>query len=258
MKETSSRECLNCGTEVNGSFCSKCGQKIKLTRLTFRSIIIDFLNTVFNIDSPFPRTLIGLFVKPGVIIQEILAGKRKMYYAPVRYLIVCTAISLIISSLIDFDPIENQKAMGESNTNSSQEALEQEEQVSIIAGNFLHQNINYFLFILPFCIAIVTRLFFYKQKLFLAERTVLGLYLSGQTILIMSCFMILTLIDPMFMVIGYLVIMAYFSFGFYQFHDKGNKLWHFVKSFLSGVISYLLYIVVSFALALGIVIVFKI
>ena len=64
------RVCGNCGTELLGETCYRCGQPTKGLVRQFSSIIGDFLDTVLNIDTRVFRTLGPLIVKPGFLTQE--------------------------------------------------------------------------------------------------------------------------------------------------------------------------------------------
>ena len=88
--------CKNCNFEFNGTYCSNCSQSAKANkRLTFKSIIADFLDTVFNLDKGFLYTFWNLLKRPGFVTRSFINGKRKNFTNPTKYLIIATAIQAL-------------------------------------------------------------------------------------------------------------------------------------------------------------------
>ena len=95
--------CKNCGFEFIGSYCPNCSQSVKAnSRLTFKNIIKDFFDTVFNLDKGFFFTFWNLLKQPEFIVQGFISGKRKRFTNPVKYLIIATAIQALSESIIMF------------------------------------------------------------------------------------------------------------------------------------------------------------
>lgn len=228
-------------------FCHNCGQRTKVGRLTIKEILSDFFSSVFNLDAPFPRTLFKLFTQPQYIIKEYLFGKRKTYYAPVKYMVLCLFLNLLIGELIGFDPIENQKAM-------DPRTVDQQSMIGYKAGAFLSQYLNFFLFLQPFAVAIVSKLFFWKSDYNFAERTALGFYVAGQFIVISLLPIFLSKVNPGLFHIMYPLAIFYFTFAFYRFFESRNKFFKVIKSFLTALFSFISYIIVSYTIAYFIVI----
>ncbi len=229
------RKCLNCKLPITANFCSNCGQRKKLPRLTFKEIIKDFLSTVFNVDAPFPKTILGLFKQPHALIKGFINGQRKSFYAPIKYMVLCLFLSLLISKLIGFDPIENQKLI------NGEVSIEDARQRGYEVGNFMAKYLNYFLFIFPFCIALVSKLFFWKHSYNLAERAVFGFYMAGQYVLISVLPTILTLLDPKWMYLINPLGIIYLTIVFYHFFLRKSKIKVFFKSLFAAGISLVLY-----------------
>ncbi len=76
--------CPNCGAATWGEFCFACGQPRKGLIRRFSSILGDFLDTVFSIDSRLLRTLAPLYFKPGHLTCEYISGRRVRYVTPFR------------------------------------------------------------------------------------------------------------------------------------------------------------------------------
>ena len=95
--------CKNCDFEFIGSYCPNCSQSVKAnSRLTFKNIINDFFDNVFNLDKGFFFTIWNLLKQPRFILQGFISGKRKKFTNPVKYLIIATAIQALSQSIIMF------------------------------------------------------------------------------------------------------------------------------------------------------------
>ena len=67
--------CLNCGAELNGMFCHKCGQQATSKTPTVGGFILEYLNNAFIWDPQFFRTIWTLVSRPGRLTNEYLSGK---------------------------------------------------------------------------------------------------------------------------------------------------------------------------------------
>ena len=244
--------CLNCKYLLNDQdhFCSSCRQRTKLGRLTIREIVSKFLSSVFNIDAPFPKTLSRMFFNPHLIVKEFINGRRKSYYAPVKYMVLCLFINILFGEIIGFDPIDNQRAM-DSGT------MDEQSIIGYKAGEFLSKYLNYFLFILPFSIAVISKLFFWKSPYNFAERTAMGFYIAGQFILISIIPISLSKLDPLLMYSMYPISIAYITYALYKFFEMKSKFSRLIFSFFAAFFSFFGYILVAFLIAFFIVIQFN-
>ena len=76
------RDCLNCGSPLNGAYCSSCGQKAHLHR-SLGSLVSDFIQGLFNFEGKIWRTLPMLAWRPGEMTRRYVAGERARYVSPV-------------------------------------------------------------------------------------------------------------------------------------------------------------------------------
>lgn len=67
--------CLNCGTELQGEFCHKCGQEAVSKVPTIKDFIVEYINNAFIWDSQFLSTLWRLLRHPGQLTNEYNEGK---------------------------------------------------------------------------------------------------------------------------------------------------------------------------------------
>jgi hypothetical protein len=88
--------CLNCESKLEGPYCHSCGQPVKGMVRHLKSIVHDFLDTVFEYDSRIWRTLIPLFLMPGQITLDYVAGKRVRFVLPFRLFFVLTVVAFLV------------------------------------------------------------------------------------------------------------------------------------------------------------------
>ncbi|MDG6349387.1 DUF3667 domain-containing protein [Luteimonas sp. 8-5] len=91
--------CQNCGTELLGPHCYKCGQPVHGLVRHFGSIIGDFLDSVFDLDSRTPRTIWPLLAKPGYLTCEYFEGRRVRYVSPVRLFFFLSIVTFFVAQL---------------------------------------------------------------------------------------------------------------------------------------------------------------
>lgn len=78
------KNCLNCGTELNGMYCHICGQQATSKTPTVKGFILEYLNNAFIWDTKFFPTLWTLIRRPGHLTNEFLAGKFTSQEHPLK------------------------------------------------------------------------------------------------------------------------------------------------------------------------------
>lgn len=94
-KYRTENNCLNCGEEVTGKFCSNCGQENVETRENFFHLVGHFISDYLHFDSKFFRSLIPLFARPGFLTKEYWQGRRVHYIHPLRLFFFITILFMI-------------------------------------------------------------------------------------------------------------------------------------------------------------------
>lgn len=84
QKPESKKFCLNCRSELTGSYCAQCGQKDEHLREPFWKLAAHFTGDFFHFDSKFTRTFGPLLWKPGFLTSEFNSGRRARYMKPVQ------------------------------------------------------------------------------------------------------------------------------------------------------------------------------
>jgi hypothetical protein len=88
-------DCLNCGAQVLGKFCSNCGQENVEVHENFFHLAGHFISDYLHFDSKFFRSLIPLFIRPGFLTKEYWQGRRVHYIHPLRMFFFITIIFMI-------------------------------------------------------------------------------------------------------------------------------------------------------------------
>lgn len=96
MPATNGGVCLNCGAELFGSFCHRCGQEAVDRRRPLRALVSDALGDFFAFDSRLVRTLGPLFLRPGFLTAEWARGRRTRYVPPLRLYVFTAAIFFFV------------------------------------------------------------------------------------------------------------------------------------------------------------------
>jgi Protein of unknown function (DUF3667) len=87
--------CLNCGTAVTDKFCPHCGQKAGVKRLNWKTLVEE-IRYWYNLDNGFLKTTLELALRPGRLYKNYLDGKRKRYYEPISFLLICITTFLVV------------------------------------------------------------------------------------------------------------------------------------------------------------------
>ena len=90
--------CKNCDTALDDVFCPHCGQKNVDLGRPILELAGELIRETFDVDGRMFRTLRLLFVRPGALTREYLAGHRQRYTPPLRlYLVISVLFFLAMS-----------------------------------------------------------------------------------------------------------------------------------------------------------------
>lgn len=90
--------CLNCESLLQGPPCHACGQRSLDGRLTLRLFLTEAVRHL-TFEQGFLGTVVGMTRQPGRVIRSYINGRRRRYVHPIRYMILCAALSLLLFPL---------------------------------------------------------------------------------------------------------------------------------------------------------------
>lgn len=93
--------CLNCGAAVTGSFCAACGQKVRQPDPTLGEFLRESTIEVTNLDGRVPATFKTLFLNPGALTVDWLAGRRARWLTPLRVYLICSIAYFVSVPLVE-------------------------------------------------------------------------------------------------------------------------------------------------------------
>ncbi len=183
-----------------------------LPRLTLRQIMHDLATRFFSLESGWLRTFKELFTEPGQMIRRYIEGERLVYANPFAYLLVATAISVVIQSLVGFQATMIESTLSNPELTPGQVAIIQDLQ-RLLFKHMLYMSLG---ILIPF--AVMLRLFFRRSGFNLAEMAVFALYTVGHTALFA---VVLLPLGKLFSlhpaVLGVPVTLVYFSYAAVRF-----------------------------------------
>ena len=101
------KQCLNCGENLQGVYCHKCGQQATNPTPKVWEFILEYMNNAFIWDSKCFPTIWHLIRRPGYLTNEFNAGKFVAYEHPLKlnmfFLFVFVTLFLLFSDVQKVD-----------------------------------------------------------------------------------------------------------------------------------------------------------
>lgn len=237
--------CKNCGNKFEGNYCNICGQKIINNRFTFGVFFKDAIENIFNLESGFFFTIQQLLLNPDKTIKEYLSGRTKVYFNPIKFLLVIAGISalfVIISKTYD-----NSIQLTTNLTNNLIEQSEELPPFAIKLMAFLKTYLNVIMIIIVPFYAFSFKLLFFRTKLYYTEHLIINCYAFGighlLSIIVSFIFLFIPNSTAIDMVSGFIILLAVYIY-FYQRITERKLLGTILFSIFSMVIGFLLFVVI--------------
>lgn len=113
-KKRKSPICHNCGHNLleDFNYCPNCGQSNTDNNITFSTLVREFLDNYFGIDSKMVHSFVPFLFQPGKLTNRFQAGQIKHFIHPIRLYLVASlfyffTISYLLSG-ISFSSLEGQ------------------------------------------------------------------------------------------------------------------------------------------------------
>ena len=91
--------CPNCGALRAGSYCAACGQKAMPMAPTLSYFAHELTHELLHVDGKIFRSLRLLLARPGLLTQEIFAGRRASYVSPIRLYLIASILAFAVSAV---------------------------------------------------------------------------------------------------------------------------------------------------------------
>lgn len=224
---------------MNGNFCTHCGQKSTVGKITLSNFIKELTDTVFQVDRGLFYSMKELFVNPGDSIREYLNGKRKSHFKPIAYVFTLSTIYFLLSQLLENgtfvnDFIEGFIAYEDTPGSASNE---------MSTFNWFTKNYAYTMLLLLPLNALASFIAFRGTGFNYLEHFVLNAYVMGQHAIFYSIASLLCLISFNYINLSDVAIfvsIVYSGFVYYQFFNKLNRGVFFFRFILM----YIIYLIV--------------
>ena len=84
--------CANCDAALTGPYCAQCGQSAVSPAASIREFVSHTLGDAVSMDSRLIRSMRALFLNPGLLTVEYLAGRRVRYTPPAQLYLIAAAL----------------------------------------------------------------------------------------------------------------------------------------------------------------------
>jgi hypothetical protein len=250
--------CLNCEGELaeGNRHCPQCGQKTAIHRFTILHIIHEFFHAFTHTDKGIFGLLKALTINPGKVISEYADGKRKKYFNPFTFFLLCTAFFVFVN--VYFSPFgkvpePDPKVLARIPSEEGKKIYTTAIKRSATVTKITQQNGNIIAMVaLPF-LSFINWLFFRRRKRNYAEIMVAGVFITAYSNLFFTLFitplMAANMGQPAYFYLlfaGLFLQSTYFGWAMHGFLQMQYK-WEIIKTWganLAGVILW------SFATAL--------
>lgn len=108
------RVCQNCGSELNGEYCSTCGQRDVEVKVPLNGLIKELGEELLSFDSRLFHSLRPFLWKPGALTVEYVSGKRTRYVSPFKLYFFMSFLYFFLAAIMETPP---QKAVQTSPVN---------------------------------------------------------------------------------------------------------------------------------------------
>lgn len=230
--------CPNCGVQMGAYFCPNCGQARVQGRITLGHMLQQLWQEAISIESPFFRTIIALSYRPGFAIRDYLAGKRKAYYRPVQYFLICMGLYLLAKSWYNFDPIRASIRAGYLQSNAANNPI----------NVFIARYINHFALLQVLILALVLQVAYWRPRLHWGEALVVAFYITGQYIFLYVLLIPLILWFPQLVRYVFWVYVLLTTLSLVGLRWP-SPWWQYPKALLVAFITFWLYALGVYALA---------
>jgi hypothetical protein len=240
--------CINCSTELKGNFCTSCGQRANVKRITFREGWNDFWARIYGFDGMFAQTLRDLTIRPGAASRRFIDGNRVAYYGPVGYFFLMITLLYLVASLLNINLVDFLKNSGGAELQEPPKPGSGQEKLMQSTFQLVSDNLKLISFIVIPIQAFCSRfLFFRKSTLNFTEHMVLPFYGLGHLywLSIASLFMYTFTGSFLPYWIQLVVAIVYFSYAYSDLFQYQSRFKTIAKGFGVYIATQLLFALIT-------------
>jgi hypothetical protein len=95
--------CENCGAELVGEWCARCGQHAIDYHRSLWAVMVDAADSFLNWDTKFLSSILVLLAKPWQLTNDFNAGRRARYVHPLRLYLLASIAFFLMFKLVKVD-----------------------------------------------------------------------------------------------------------------------------------------------------------
>lgn len=235
-------ECINCGLQSSGNFCSNCGQKLLSHTITWKFLLSDFMDRWIGMDTKYARTIVALFKAPDIAINTYIKGNSVKHIGPLGYYIVMTAVMLLLFEVLGIPLKEFMAATNDSLGLQPQETSDAQAQFQQEIQTWISDNFRIFSgLIIPF-IALAAKIYYRKTSYL--HHLIRFTYIQAHTIWVTLLMIILFAITGNLYSIPMMVLStSYLCWALMRCYPQKWKVWGFVKGLLVWFTGYMIFLI---------------
>jgi hypothetical protein len=227
--------CKKCKSEINGNFCSSCGQPTRVKRINGQYILQE-IGCVFNLQKGILVTIKELLLRPGQCVREFISEDRNRLVKPIVFVIICSLIYTIATRLFHFQ-------------DGYIYSSDDKETTQTLIFSWIQSNYGYANILIAIFISMWIKIFFKKYKYNLFEILILLCFVMGMMMLIFSVFGIVEGLTKLnLMKYSGMIGFGYCIWAIGQFFDKTKKI-NYLKAFFSYFLGWITFVLLILGLA---------
>ncbi len=94
--------CVACGADLSGPYCSACGEAAGHHDYSLKHFAEEALEALAHVDGRVLSGFRSLVTRPGLLVNNFLAGRRKSQMGPVQLFVVCNVVYFVIQPFTAF------------------------------------------------------------------------------------------------------------------------------------------------------------
>jgi len=185
-----SSNCANCNQPLiqDQHFCSSCGQKAHLHRLSWHDVTHDAVHYFTHADKGIFHLLLQLATKTGTVAREFVQGKRKKYFPPFSFFLIVATIYVFVFTLNDkphtsVDVLKEHPELNKIPNEAKRANVMRIYERAAKARGFMNKHSNNVAMLALPLIALIYWLFYSQAGYNYIEHLVANMYMSGFTLL---------------------------------------------------------------------------